>query len=506
MIDLEHALSCEAIAYQGKASPLAGDLIAIFQDIIDYRDKLSGVTNQQLMAATTTYAERMLRSKLPPAVEKHTGVLFELAFEVGKVSNTLCVCYIAHPALSNEGNRVFPTEEIPPVDLQKRLAALRKSFDDYQGKFLSDAGKSIINRRATLKTCLETLFFPQFYHTKAKAITADEMAAYVLHEIGHIVSLAEMVDWLYNSWGGFTKPPLINIETHNDIKNAIVATSKNITTVRKTATKEIALRLDRYQAVLDSIDANIADTDVVRKFSLVRPMIASVLMIINVMLIPLVLTREMLRCMGGLVGVPDSKDGDFKHNYMDLFDIEHLSDKYCAMHGLGLSQLSILDKLRHNNLMIHGKEYRPEQARASMHRFNTMMQLNLVFAKYDASRLTSYGTFKQRNDSIGNAMLEVLRAKNITPEATRDAMVQYQKYKKLMETINARAKASYNRYEDFGRILKKISTLNGLLLFCSRSKENKLDDDYYTLLMTAKQLTNTELIYQHNRLMWLLED
>lgn len=201
--------SNESIMFQTKGSPLANELIQIFQEVIDKRETIQTVSDR--VKIIPKFFKDVAALKLVNAIKKHTGITCTSV----KVSKTLDMGYAC---LMNFGdkygltahdviNRYSGLETEPMVQYYMRELNIRpRTADDMKVVAESlnrETGMFTVTKLADKTPCTMTLYFDPYgsflikecAHTNLEYFTAEEITGIILHEIGHMISaLAHSAD------------------------------------------------------------------------------------------------------------------------------------------------------------------------------------------------------------------------------------------------------------------------------------------------------------------------
>lgn len=195
----------EAIDFQVK-SPLATELVAIFQDVINFKAKL---TNYDLVKKAKLVEEYCIAVALPKVcvtIKKNTGIPVAKIFVSRRFSAMFACCvdfgkdkglnmYTTIQRYSGIELNELEKEYISSLKV-KRLTA--KDLDKMAASFDRKTGKMSIDKIAGLDISFILYFdynaaflVKETAHVKCEEMTAEEITAIVLHEIGHMMTMFE---------------------------------------------------------------------------------------------------------------------------------------------------------------------------------------------------------------------------------------------------------------------------------------------------------------------------
>lgn len=504
-LKLNPIISLETINYQGSYSNFSKELISFFQTFITLRDKSTESQDIVMKKIRTLFLSRENKDKFKNIIKKHTGIEYNIKF--GKDSYS---CFFATYIPINKNIAYDLTFKIENkkdnVDFEKRLDKFKKQLNTNDGKLPSKEFNDILHKESTLFFCIDTAFFSSFYHLKARNLTAEELAAIVIHECGHIFSAAEKINMFHNQLQDLTAPIEINIKSNKDAKEAVNKVRKIISNVKSEDANNISEKknITLFERVLNTVDLALED-DGVKKHGIVFYTILG--MTLSFMIFLCCIRLSYLIVIGlfanisifiktGTFKTPEEKDGDFKNNIYNIVNLEYDSDKFTTMHGLGLPLITGLDKIYLNSLLIGGGSS-PKKAKSNILVYKSLM-LNIYLSSIlNCNFISTYGDFQQRNASIGNTILDILRSSKLPLAIEEEVIVQYEKYKELTSVLETRMNKTYNSNEKFSKLFNKLLTLNDLLHFLINGKA---DRDYDEIMQAARHLKNSELVYQYKRL------
>lgn len=199
----------EAIGYQ-KKSPFARELISLFQEIIDYREEHHG--EPQKAESVLTLGNRMINERLPPLILKHTGIRIVSITYSRRPTSNICISPILDNDLAtvvamnrssgNPSNSLFvrwrkaASKTYVPLTVAQ-YEQIRDSLDLTTGKidrdklFVKDSRPLPVNAKLRLDLFVMLLAKDRL-HEKCDYLTAEQLTAIILHEIGHVIATVEV--------------------------------------------------------------------------------------------------------------------------------------------------------------------------------------------------------------------------------------------------------------------------------------------------------------------------
>jgi hypothetical protein len=487
-------LSNEEIHYKGKYSSFALDLIVFFDKFMKDRDEQisKDIPQKKIIDdITKKFKSSNETNNLINIIKKHSG----LECEIKPSSTSELSGYFATTVFTNQDNISFKDNfkvknNIDDLNIENKI---KKIFDKKEGKLIG-TDDDIIKGKIILFFCINTAFFINFYNSNFSNLTAEELSAIILHEIGHNITALEHTNRLRDNLDELLQPIKININSVNEAKQVLKITKENIKYFNKNSNnKELIKKNKMYEKVIDNLDKCLDKDFVVNKskwvFILIVPIVC---VLITGMILTSILTNTILGlAISSIEKKPKNKKSDFNITFINNSDIEYQSDKYVIMHGLGPSLQLAISKVIDASLLLRSN-YK-DKARDSLISYNINSLLfsinNLLFGKYH-NRL--YGTPLQRLDNTKKTLLSSMRAEDI-PKDIMDYMIkEYEIYKKLMDKLEDKYNKTIARNHKLYSTINKFINIGYLIEFISKGSNS---GDYQIIMQSAKYLMSSELIY-----------
>ncbi len=486
-LHLDHSL--EAIDYQGASSPFAKELVNFFQELIDYRDAYKGTPKEIMEAVRANFNE----SKLLGILNKHSGLTYRLEIIKRRIDAMFATTLdIDESILSTMGYGSDINSR--PSNFDEKLIELKKAFNNNDGTLNKSIKDSpLINLKVRMFFCLDSALFSSMYHIKAKDYNAVELAAIVLHEVGHNITMIDRMGYLHRTLTDFTKPVKINIKTIADAKRVLSETKSSLNKVDTSKTSNF------YNKILSSLEEASEHDQIIRynKLYLALVTVVSVFtigyltVIINLMIIGSLLSKIFKTKEPSTI---IEKDSDFKRYLLDYTDIEFESDRFAVQHGVGVAIISGLDKLRINELLLK-ENLEQEKASKSLRCVQVAITTRLLLTNMGAyCHPGIHGARDERNKQIGKALIQILRSPNISSEVADHVIKQYKLFKTLDVKSNKMAKASIESHKKIVKVIENIYTVGGIFKYFNDGKQYKL------IMDAARDLQNNELIVHKKQL------
>lgn len=500
----------EAIAFQGPTAPFAVDMISYFQEILDYKKEVLEKEQGDLIKcakAVRKFAKSFdMEQKFIKMVKKYTNLNLTIRFFTGQPSFIFAIGMDMTDPFKNSfgGTEYIRISDHYPdkEELVKDMERVKKSLDRTSGTITDIKGASkVLSTSAKLYWCIDTAYLLDLYHEKAVCLTADELAAIAMHEIHHVISAIDYAGFLYRSLEEFTAPVLINTPTIKEVeknKNKLAGLissyeKENGETNKSKVAKRAVLKIEELledKPNLNLFSSAICTAMTALHLALTLPIVveAGVFMWLEVAFDDLFKIIDFEK-------QPKSKDSDFKHDRIEITDLEFRADAAVTAYGLGQELITGLDKMTLMSKLLKGSPIKKNKAR-SMIPYQLTHIMSILMSPYN-SILESHGTTITRYNNIKNQLLMQMKASDLPAPLMEDLIIQY---KNIEIASKARKSHSIRKgmwYEVYGDISKFIMTGGGLIHWFINGKA---DIHYNKLMELTTHLKNNELIYQKRRL------
>ena len=502
--------SSESIGFQTKGSPLANDLITMFQEVIDHRESVDTVTKR--VNSVKNFFVKTTVPKLKAAIKKHTGIT---CAEV-KVSKT---CDFGFACLMNFGdklgltaydviNRYSGLETEPMVlDYMRYKGIKPKSADDMRVVAESlqyETGYFTVNKLKGNIECTMTLYFDPFGaflvkecgHDKAEYLTAEEITGIILHEIGHMIStLAHSADLCFRSL--VYNRSLDYFLKNADIKQKTAYVKENINQLTPEMAQKASQALDQCTAIdqgsqYGSWIANVFNIFIVMLIELFN----APFMALALICIPLVDFFSEFATGGGW----NKKMSDYADLPKQLKVCEQFADEYVAKHGMAHAQASALRKLWDFAAYQMGTYVIGNRTAALWYHVNKASFY--VYTILFGDLTDGGGTYDNRSDRAKRLLMETTKAlknTNMSPEMVQYFITDYEKTK-LELTKN---KSTAHKFGDMMNVIHSaikylVTALPAMLV------SGRFSSEYKNLFNKAEQLMSNSLFYRASKLEQLL--
>lgn len=351
--------SVEAIDFQGY-SPLSKELTDLFQSVMDYKESIRGDKN--LVAKVLQFHNDNVVDVFGKIVKKHTGLkVHKFINSEGPTLGYACILKIgkgtdgwkrAHDAVIRYSNSNLDDEPWyqPSGKKDDTVAILKKVSEllDLEKGKIKDSKVDYKNKQYPFD--YEIYFCPysaylthETIHNDVPQINASEVAAIMIHEIGHLISMVEHAGDLIRR-----SDALVNTIKKVPIKDlSLLAESlKRV----KTKDKDLSNQAKEVATVAKNISQASKDSNIItRSLAVIGKLMSSVLTIAG-LVCAAIMMRFFLVLIGSrnadLTKTFETKTGDFMTTFGDQSLCEQFADEYVSRHGLGGPLVSALGKLK----------------------------------------------------------------------------------------------------------------------------------------------------------------
>jgi hypothetical protein len=465
---MQFSFASEAIAYQGK-SPFAEAIRKSMQECIDHVNTFTTVKDR---LAAYDDLSKMVKSSLPGIIKEHTGIyitdviipkspcmLFAIGMTMWNDATTISIMqrYKGYKLSSFERQMIEAFTEsktLIPEDTQKLVDQLNLATGTYTT--IDKFGKTAEDTKAKAfrPTVSGALYFDVYYafliretyHQKLEPLTAEEITAIVLHEVGHLLSLVEhasqrylVFDMLYQTTLGLVQ----KVGTDKDARKAI----RKLIEVTPTQSKPEQFRKDitiKALNALDELEFSNQEGHGIRTaiFDLISMALRLTLCtVINIIFLPV----SVISIMEALLHTSTAiKNSDTVGTLTDMASIERYADQYVTQHGYGSHLATELRKATDADVLI-------PRTSASALKTSTLAYyaLTSIFTVFDTinKRYPMGGSYEPNNKRILRLKQDILQnlihADTLPREFIRDMLLEYNQLDSIM-TSHSR----YNRILD----------------------------------------------------------
>jgi len=359
------SVSTEAISFQG-ASKFAIELTKLFQSVMDYRDSVRGKT-KNIKSDVYNYHIKNVPEKFKKIVKKYTGVdiknfetslspsfgyacLMSFGTDLEK-GNTLAMNAIAKYS-GNQEDELYGYVPESEEDIEKALENVSSTIDVVKGKLNKSEFTGIDKVEgiwANVYFCYISAYLAKdVLHEKSPEFTAQELAAIMLHEVGHLLSAVEHAADLVRTHQSIMDTVSVEKLVDPDVKSIARAAAKGAS---KTSFKEDVQMLDKLEQSASNIEDVKKESGIIGKAFAVLGSLISTALILVLSFIGMIFWRAFMLIFGSglelseVISMYKNKRSDFMSNFGDNCLCERYADEYVSRHGFAKHQVLALSKL-----------------------------------------------------------------------------------------------------------------------------------------------------------------
>ena len=493
----------EAIAFQPASAPkkLASDLTALFQEVIDYRNKITS-SDSERVEAVKNYFVKVAAPKLIKIIYQHTGINVKVAipnylianwaigmsFDDEKNCDSIGALINRYSGLINTAQyEAYVRYRAGHVRTKEELEELSKSLEHDTG-FV----KTAMMEKHHFKCKLYFDVYASFLIKEAGAracepLTAHEITAVVLHEIGHALSFIEHAADMYYKHDVMTAATKSYLDNADDKEKL-----KYISTAIGTLYPESIPALNKIADYVETQKKNKGNI-VYGGFKLLLKTAQAILLTLGYGAFNIVVNtvkNVWMATIGGdikaLKSIKDVKTSDlaitdFNHSYCEI-----LADEYVTRFGYGGHLASQMKKV-YSWSRITGLGDMWMHQFASVSFFGRLLPWAIYTSLYGDKYSKDYPTEMKRYELMLTDTLKAFKDNNLSEELLGD---YYASYKTIKQIISNPSKEQ--RYTEFWNslhdIVNYIVKTPESLIFTGR-----FDREYERLFNHVKSLTDNEL-------------
>lgn len=444
-------------------SKFAQELIDVFQAIIDDRDKETKVSKR--IKAVERHAG-IVREKIPKIVEKYTGIpcnkvilanypqgmvaclpLIGLASE--SVNEAAWNAWDIYDAVGSGWETPFSNQEM--LDLKNIATEFMKN-----GKVDNKKHKFKISYRFYYDLYF-TLLARETISVKAREHTASDCAADVLHEIGHVVMLAEKASTTFikhaiirNRVLGWTKDKTISIKDRMEVTSKLV----------KDAIKNSNISKDSALAKLSEIDYETTPlaNALINIFGFIGAVVCSIgilqeFIIGTAFTIIALFGGPIFKVINNILPIKteggdivsllmdiDKKMSDLPITKFNTVYTEWYADNYGLKNGLGVSSIRSLENLAYNGTLLNTPTPITANILTSAMMYVTQVSIMVSYLPFMGSE--EHGTNTSRYEAMCRKLIAMMKKANIPSELKVDYLNQFDAMQLEMAKITSVTKVN----------------------------------------------------------------
>lgn len=496
--------SLEAIDFQ-RSSPLAKGLIDIFQDIINYRNNIN-TSIPDRVKETIAYTKKVLYPRFSKLVKETTGLNCQkIVLSKGISFGYACVMDVGDKygwnaqafidSYSGTGMQEYYKWIIKQYDFR---CTTTKDIQNLVNSLRKDTGIFSVDKLYDGRKVSFTLYFDPFAsfliqevgHNKCKPFTAAEIAAIVLHEIGHMHSMLE------HALDGCMRMSVVMTAYEYFNQHATVEEKANLVK-ELSAINNVPDAVDKTDDLLngrkDSVGAHVLDG-----FGILISAILDAAMLAT---IPLAILGQLFSYAGDastLIALNTSKNklSDQAVSVHNFKLCERLADQFVVRHGLGSYLVSSLNKLEYN--LASG-------AGVTIFAKNSSVAWNVAKISYfittllngDMYHMEEHDEMPMRGKLVLQETIKVFK-QNLPPDMLAYYIEDYERTKAALDNRSTTLRIAEG-ITNFTKLLRYlVETPAGLIL------SGRFPREYEQLIYKTKQLVDNKLYFRAAKLAQLL--
>ena len=538
----------EVINFQSN-SALGNALTKVFQDVIDYRDNLEyprtmldgSERRDYRIEKVFEYVETYMIPDFHAAVKKHAGFTVEL-YVTGGIRDQLTFAFAVDTSLGDVlSSREMQNRETGIasdfgsvlVDEKKvaKLASLSDAVDLTTG-MLRDTTKTAFKKDIPVRMYFDAnaaFLFSDFVPSAGKGIelfTAEEIAAIMCHEIGHIITIIEHMRtmYYYRDRTESAKVAFSKLKDKELIKAAATFATENAKELDKLAKTEFGNTpyFKTFKAAADTVTSKLISLDSGEESTTI--IISDMMMFLIRLAVTIISASIYLIFLGTISAInglaatiakitnarqnqghrytTGDKLSDTTATGMNYIYIERWADEFVSRQGLGAELASALNKLNDFlPLAGFGMGIASESLRSSSVFANLCIFLNFVINEplnFILNGVFSQSIYEEQYERVKRIRENTYAIfKNSDLDAT--TVDRYLRNIRLLDEQVEKAKASRN-----GAIIRFIGSAIKLWInpvaIADIVVDGNLERDYYKLQNQLDAMFNNPLFYHATRL------
>jgi hypothetical protein len=507
--------SYEAIAAQGP-SPFAKELTELFQSVIDYKNKLIAAGDtKDLIPKVIRFHQTNVPKRYSAIVYKHTGLKVSKFVSSPSPDGGFACCIKTGEGIRGAVIRELSISgysgEAVVFDSASTVDDTIRALNELTSLYDTNADKLTHNTFALGKTSFDIfchIYFCPFvaYMNKEavsilnQSLTAEEVTAVQLHEIGHTLTTIEHAADILRRHTRVLEKIAIKVDTSSSVEDTMHYLEMLNNSVRTATSKHKSGEIDKAIEAADVIMELPKQSSLGGRCTAVILTLAGCAADILWNAHRIILKRLWIMFMADSYKLKDLHAG-YKEKRSDLLKVagdkalcERYADEYVARHGYARHQISGLQKLYasvYNEIPIS------EMIESTMvHRvykaFTTIRQLLTAWDE------TGYGTYEPELKRAESMQVDVLKTMKLrVPASLADFFIE-----DFEATREAYKKAVSDR-----EAMSKLVHINTVVTYCASVPHltkllltGNIDSNYQKLMDAIKHLNSSELYYHAAKL------
>ena len=497
------APSVEAINFQG-FSALSKKLIALGEEVIAFRQKEK--SNKRVGRLTVQKFKSVYSLKnLSRIIKEETGItLDDVEYTAAPSLAWACVFYFGAATKQTVGDWTKAMAGYTGVpsrqefdqhpDFEYRMAMLNSALNVDTGKVTPTVHKyhdDTLTLHFGLKLDPYAYVYDLVGHELAPKHTAEEIAAIILHELGHCVSFVE--------YCSHTCKTLADIDT--TIRGAITENTKPedipeiVDSIASAVRKSKRISKDGKAEALKILDniKTVSTSPVSSTSTLLIGIVSIMLSLVVGVIVGSLGNLHSWLTKSNVISMragQKTKLSDFGLSYNDLTTCERYADEYVVRHGLGHALISALDTLHKVTIGFKGAKATWDKSSTSSYLIGQIQTVVLQAVRGfngDIVKRGNHGTTRDRANAIMADLLKVFKNRNMSPEQLDFYIAAFEKARDNYRTAIAEPTGTIN---DKLEALQLALTLPSIMdaLVSGRISRN------YNKLMVGAQALNSNIL------------
>ncbi len=514
-------VSTEAIAFQG-ASEFGKELTALFQSVMDYKASRIKAGSKRVVKEVLNFHMSNVPKKYMKIVEKYTG-LQTSSFTTSGAPSLGYACLLkfgkdyegwllAHEAIekySGDDNQLQASK----MSIEEKIKIwedISKLFDQESGRIskMEVGTKKKIRLEYDVYFCAHSAYLAkETLGPDAEQLTPMEVAAIMIHETGHMMSLVEHAGDVIISQQTATET--ISIK---DIKSLDKKTQQKLANAKakglkkfKTRVKALDEEVAKVAQAAETIAAIPKESSVLTRFFGAWIALFQSLAFVAEAAIIGTLARVLTHVFAGTFHYKElmqsfkKKSSDFMKVYGDRALCERYSDEYVARHGFAAPLVSALGKTDSlYPLIAIGGAGRAQFSESSIV-YRIAKSATMVATLLYVADETGYGSYESEVRRAESLMLDVVKALKVAnlPPAVSDFYIKdYERTRAAVAAVKKK-RGVFSVVRDINVLLAQTITPAHLIKLLVTGN---IDSKYQQLMDAVKRLGSSELHYQAAKL------
>ena len=500
-------LGLEYIEPQVKGSPFATELTAIFQEVIDRREKYDTVESR--IQAVLRYFQDVTIEKIIAVIKKYTGLTCSSVTVSGRVDfGYYCLLgfpnwMAAHEIMDAYSGRPINEELVAYMDRNRiarptveDLQRIVNSLDPKTGRLIKEV-KLASGAKLSYKLGFDpysAFLMRECLHETAEYFLAPEIAAIILHEVGHMMStIAHAADTWFRG-------EVYNRSLAYFIENA--STEEKKKAVDKLAVSEA----DRaaFKRACDMVESKELSSVISGKAGLGRIIHYCLRRIfLSVWYAPMDIWNFVTDLPGDIWSIivdkrnlgswSDGKRSDFYYTEKNLKYTEQLADAFVAYHGMSKWMFSGFIKLDKVNHMVGFSDVTTRKSKL-VYWFTNVLRIELLIQYGDWYADDEHEDNLTRLQTAIKEVQKIFKRTDIPPEMAKAYILDLEQMKNQIPAMKSVTK-TYSAVKVAYAFIRYIVTIPGAMLFSGR-----FGSEYNKLYSEVERMMSNDLFYHATKL------